>query len=204
MSKPATNESLRPKALAQGQFREATIQWSRVTATEERTTWQEAYEQALSSGSPTIMNEVLVFDPKSYSVGQACAFPSVVGSCRSAWNFATSVGLISARESGSNQPRNSQPAETNEALHGLHLEIAIRDYYGKLVWFGDIVVPSYPDSYQGCADGKYLCLFYPKDVMTTGEELVFRGSLVAAVGYGQRAPYELTVPLSKLLSISQP
>lgn len=204
MSKPAPNEYLRPKRLVQGQFRESKVLRSSGTFTEKETTWEEVYERALSINSPTVMNDVLVFDPKSYAVGQACAFPSVVGSCRSAWNFATSVGLVSARESGSNEPPISNSRDMANAGQGLRLEIAIRNYEGHLVWFGDIVAPSYPDSFQECVDGKYLCLFYPKQAITTEDELIFNGSLVAAVGYGQRAPYELTVPLSKLLVISQP
>lgn len=204
MLEPTANESLLPRALVQGRFRESKLTWGLVGAADKQATWEKGYSQGVSSGSPTIMNDELVFDPKSSTVGRACAFPPGEDRCRLAWKFATNLGLISTSESASNQAPIYKTPKTNEEKRDMRLNLAIRTYHGQLFWLGEIGVQSYPDSYQVCTDGQYLCLFYPSQAITTEEELIIHGSLVAAIGYGQRGSFELVVPLKSLHPISQP
>lgn len=204
MLEPTANESQLPKAFTQGQFRESKRTWAPVVAADSQTTWEEAYSQAVSSGSPTIMNDALIFDPKSSTVGRACAFPPGDDRCRLAWKFATNLGLISTSETGSNQYPTNKISKTDEARRDMRLNLAIRTYQGRLVWFGEVGVQSFPDGYQVCTDGQYLCLFYPNQAITTEEDLIIHGSLVAAIGYGQRGSFELVVPLKSLLQNSLP
>lgn len=179
-----------------GEFRSIQLDWKQPDARLSNESWENGYQRAYSTGKPVVINNTLLINPNTNSVGPACANP-LRNRCDFSKQFVSDSGTMTTVSDDAYEGYKSA-SSTIVSSHELSVLASHRTFDGEVSWHMRITPNAIPEQARVCTDYSNHCHFYVQDVRLTDTEFVALGRLTRGGSDLLNQQLELVVPRSNI------